>query len=119
MNGPAELNPMNIHEAIEVMKILDPYLAEMRDQPNARMVLLSLIRQARQNSPADTLRLIAYMHHIPIDKVAERLADADGRKLIRALGEGFAVNSIADLANAGKLLGLTETEWLPTKEADA
>lgn len=106
------LSPMNIYEAIEVIKILSQYSEEIiATEQESLKVTRSLVRQIKEKNPIDIFRLISLMHHLDIEKVADDLKEDDGTMTIVAMSQGFSVNGLPDLINAGAIFGLSNVRW--------
>ena len=105
------LEPMNLREAIEAMKIISRYIDVIRVEPNPRRLVARLLKKINEVRPTDSLALVALMHHCSIEDAAERLRVLGGRGLVKALVEGFVANAIPDLANAAAVVGIAEKGW--------
>ena len=105
------LEPMNLREAIEAMKIVNRYADEIKAETNPRRMVARLLKKINEVRPTDSLALVALMHHCSIEAAAEQLRVLGGRGLVKALVEGFVANAIPDLANAAAVLGIAEKGW--------
>jgi len=106
------LSPMTIYEAIEVVKILSHYSEEIvATEQEPLKITRSLVRQIKEKNPIDIFRLISLMHHRDIEDVAEDLREDDGIMTVTAISQGFQVNSLPDLINAGVMFGISNVRW--------
>lgn len=116
MNAP---EPMRLHEAVEVIKIMKPYVDDMVKQDTGAGLVSSLIEGfISDNTEENITRLIALMRASTYAKIEEKyLSNDEAAKLMLVeLIECFGVNPIPDLVNAGAALGLLERGW--TTEAE-
>ncbi len=113
MSENNELAPMNIYEAIEVMKILLPHRTSIVEETDKSVIkgILALLKGIRNSEPGALLRLIALNQHIKVEKAAELYGDWEGKEILGLLAEMFVVNPIPDLFDGALVLGLTTEGW--------
>gem|GEM_PF-5807993 len=107
------LKPMNIYQAVEVMKILTPHqepIAEAFKQ-SAVKGILALLEETRDGEPGALLRLIALMQDIHVEKAAELYGDWSGREIMALLADMFVTNPLPDLYDGAYVLGLISEGW--------
>jgi hypothetical protein len=105
----AEYTPMNINEAIEVMKIIAPYAGDMAEGESGKEVLDALISGfERDGTEENALRLLALMQHETLDEVVDQLQGASGAEYLSKLVNVFNINNVRDLIGAAGVLGLTQ-----------
>lgn len=103
-----EYAPMNINEAIEVMKIIAPYVDDMVEAKDGKGVLRALMNGFEKDDVQENaLRLLALMQHKTLNEVVDDLQDASGAEYLSELVTVFNVNNIQDLIGATRVLGLT------------
>jgi hypothetical protein len=104
---------MGIGRAIEVIKVLGPYVENLRKETEPLHMLQTLVADIQERNPADSMRLLALMFGVPIDSLMEKFGDPAkaGSLLLKALIQGFAANPLPDLVNAGTMFGLLEEGW--------
>lgn len=104
------MTPMNINEAVESMKILQPY-EDVLNRPGVEMVDIlkgfmdGLIEDGTQ---PQALRLVALMYHMDVEKVAEYLKAEPSFTLSILLANGFEMNSLTNLLGTAKMLKVGE-----------
>jgi hypothetical protein len=107
------MKPMSIGPAIEVIKILRPYideLAKAEDGPG----LISVLSKgfAKDNTEENIGRLLALMEGKHFDDISERFKkNPTGAQAFIDLANGFSVNPIPDLIDAGFALGILDRGW--------
>lgn len=103
---------MSIHEAIEVMKIIEPYVKDIKEYMLMNRAVKSLVSGFQKNGQNEnSFRLLALMYHKNLDEVIDYFKDgATGEDMFRLLSVGFSVNPLADLISSSALIGLTELE---------
>jgi hypothetical protein len=104
-----ELTPMNIYEAIEVMKILRHF--KPRIEAEAAKSLLDIIAiitsQAKEEDTGILLfRMVALMYHKDVNEVFAEMQDKSGIDFIAHLSQGLQVNNVEVLLDSAGLLGL-------------
>ena len=113
----ADIAPMTLREAIEVMKIVGPHAALLRNAPDNLVLIKRLWDTVSADSPVHLLRLLALMEHKEVEKIADEYEASrgpegvDAKGFILRLAEGFGRNPLNLLVNAAFQLGMTETGW--------
>jgi len=108
--GLKTLQPMNINEAIEAMKIIAPYASKLVEAENAIQLIRTLIDSFPLDERSQLLRLIALMHHEHLDTVVELLKDKSGMDFTLLLSAGINANNIFEMIENIYFLGLAKTE---------
>ena len=112
-DGPKLPKPMSIRSAIEAMKILQPYAKDIKGEADPMMVVGILIEKIQQRAPSDSVRLVSLMYGLTPMEVIDKVRNSEKRGVTfyKVLVEGFMVNPLPDLINAGHMIGLIEEEW--------
>lgn len=108
--GLKTLQPMNINEAIEAMKIIAPYASKLVEAENAIQLIRTLIDSFPLDERPQLLRLVALMHHEHLDTVVELLKDKSGMDFTLLLSAGINANNIFEMIENIYFLGLAELE---------
>jgi hypothetical protein len=105
--------PMNIREALVAMTILGPRSHTLIGPGTGTERLEALMKNFRDDSPRDALRLLSLMQHRDLDDVVRDLSEekADGATLIMRLAEGIKINVLPILIDAAYLFGYSEQRW--------
>lgn len=106
-----EIAPMNMHEAVEVMKIIGPHAHLYTDTDKPIKVLKKMLIAIRDDNPIQALRLVALMEHKPVEQIAEELKEADVDEFIMYLVDGLARNRMVNLLDAAFYLGIASSRW--------
>lgn len=115
------IQPMNINEAIEMMKIIGPHAVDISRaalNKNGAEAIRVLLEKTREESPINFLRMMALMTHEDIEKCAETLPKLSQQRLFFKIAELLNINPLADLVNGAYVLGLTERGWEDGKRTD-
>jgi hypothetical protein len=108
--------PMTVHRAIETIKILRPYLKDIKAQegPGAvrgiRIIKTIMEKMVATNSN-DLLRIVCLLEDKNPDEAFELVQGLAPMEFFSLLGEGFTVNPLADLVQFGQALGVLEEGW--------
>ena len=107
------MEPMKIGTAIEVIKILKPHVDELVDAKDGADLIAILSRGfAREKTDENIGRLLALMEGKKFEEISERIAEnPEVRIVFTNLADGFSVNPIPDLIDAGLALGLLDRGW--------
>jgi len=107
------MEPMGIGAAIEVIKILKPYVDELVEAEDGPAMINILSNGfARDKTDENIGRLLALMEGKKFDEVAERIAENPEVSIVfMNLVEAFSVNPIPDLIDAGLAMGLLDRGW--------
>ncbi len=107
------MEPMKIGAAIEVIKILKPYVDELVEAEDGPELIAILSRGfARDKTDENIGRLLALMEGKKFEEISERLAENPEVSIVfMNLAEAFAVNPIPDLIDAGLAMGLLDRGW--------
>lgn len=108
---PDEISPMNIREAIEVMKIIGPPAERFTGTEEPVKVLRGMFQGMVEDSPVQPLRLVALMEHKAVEDLADEMQEATGADLIERMMAGFARNDLISLVNAAFYLGIATKRW--------
>lgn len=106
-----DIAPMNMHEAVEVMKIIGPHAHLYTDTDKPIKVLKNLLAAFRDENPTQALRLVALMEHKPVEQIAEEFKDAPAEEFIMHLAEGLSRNRIVNLIDAAFYMGIASSRW--------
>lgn len=106
------LAPMNIYEAVEVMKLLAYYVPAI-EESNA-ISLLDIIgiitsKAKEWGTGISLFRMLALMYHKDIEELMEEFKGQSGAQVAAMLTIGFQVNDIHLLMNSAKALGIGQT----------
>ena len=101
---------MNIHEALEAMKIIAPYALNLVDAENALQLIRVLIDSFPLDERPQLLRLVSLMHHESLETMAELFSEKDGMDFTMLLTEGIHVNDVFEMIDNIYFLGLAEVE---------
>ncbi|NGX44864.1 MAG: hypothetical protein K940chlam2_00004 [Chlamydiae bacterium] len=107
------MEPMGIGAAIEVIKILKPYVDELVEAEDGP-ALISILSKgfARDKTDENIGRLLALMEGKSFKEISERLAENPEVSIVfMNLAEAFSVNPIPDLIDAGLAMGLLNRGW--------
>lgn len=107
----SEIAPMNIREAIEVIKIISPYAPEFTKTEKPIKIMRAIMEGILKDMPAQSLRLLSLMEHKSIDDLAVELNFARGSELIVRVSEGFGRNNLQALVDAAYYLRMSEARW--------
>ena len=112
------MEPMNINEAIEAMKIVVPYLPQMRSAKDGVGLVRGLLKAtADANEHENVGRLLALMEHKTLDEVSERMAGDEGKRMaLFDLVQCINANPIPDLVDGARILGLSAQGWTDDKQ---
>jgi len=101
-----ELTPMSLVEAVEVMFIARPYAEILSAKTDFVEILTNLITSILKHDPADAFRFLAYMLHVDADELIDK--NVGGDEVSIALASCFNTNSITDLLDVARLLGIID-----------
>jgi len=111
-----EPDPMNIHEAIEAMKIVRLFADDLIDgKPVDLMGAIQIIvdKGAEDNQLAiELLRLVALMFHKDVTVVSHEMERKTGMDFVVVLALGFTSNPVTELINFGWVIGINEKAWI-------
>ena len=102
------IQPLNIIEAIEVMKILAPIAQDIAEADNAARMMGIIYEHFEKTDPVQTLRLACLFFHESLDTLVEVLKDKSSEEFFYMMTEAFAANSLADLIESIFVLGFAE-----------
>lgn len=110
INAP---EPMNIYEAIEVIKILEPHVNDLIEVEDGIEIIGVLSSGFERDKTQENIgRLIALMTHRSYDEVtAEYRKTRSVENAFYDLVRCFSANPIPDLINAGYVIGLLDKGW--------
>ncbi len=113
MEETVQPEPMQIGPAIEAMKILRHYVADIREETDPMSFVRLLVAAIQERQPSDSIRLVSLMYGISPDEVMKKVEGAKNPAgaFYRILVEGFIANPIPDLVNAGHMIGIMEEGW--------
>jgi len=104
--------PMNINDAIEVMKIVAPHAQYLINHGDTGpSLILALIDVLESSKPTDSFKLISLMHNKSVDEVTKDMINFGGEGLVSALSSGFAANPLPDMINGAAVIGLCDQRW--------
>lgn len=107
----SDLAPMNIREAVEVMKIIGPHADEFAESTKPITIMRRMIDAVKSETPIQVMRLLALMEHKSIEDLSEEMQDSSGADLVERLIAGFMVNDLTNLVNAAFYLGIATKRW--------
>lgn len=102
------IEPLNIREAIEVMKILAPVAQDVMEAEKAVTMVRIIFEHFEETDPTQTLRLASLFYHEPVDTLAETLVDVSGEDFFGMMIDAFVENSLADLVETVFALGFAK-----------
>lgn len=107
------IKPMNIREAVEVMKILGPYAGEFTVFDDNIKIMKSMVKSIHEDAPINAGRLVALMEHRSVEEVAHDYENvqATASDLIVDIAKGFSRNGLRALIDAAFILGLAQSRW--------
>ena len=111
--------PMRLGAAVEAMKIIRPYVADIRGQTDPMELIRILLSRIQETQPSDSIRLVSLMYGISPEEVIDKVKDYKNRgsMFYKILVEGFTANPLPDLVNAGYMVGLIEEGWTDAQPA--
>lgn len=102
------IQPLNIIEAIEVMKILAPIAQDIAEADNAAKMMVIIYEYFEKTDPTQTLQLASLFFHESLETLVEVLGDKSSEEFFYMMVEAFAANSLADLVESIFVLGFAE-----------
>lgn len=106
-----DIAPMNIREAIELIKIVSPYAPDFTQTDKPIKIMRAIMEGIMRDMPTQSLRMISLMEHKPLDDVAAELSFVRGDALVERISEGFLRNHLRALIDAAYLLKMSEARW--------
>ena len=106
-----DILPMNMHEAVEVMKIIGTHAHLYTDTDKPIKVLKKMLTAIQADNPIQALRLIALMEHKTVEQIAEELKDSTAEEFIMYIADGLARNRLVNLIDAAFYLGIASSRW--------
>lgn len=111
---------MKLGAAIEAMKIIQPYVSDIRGETDPLELMRVLVNKIQERQPSDSVRLVSLMYGLSPVEVIDKVKNSENRGSIfyKILVEGFMANPLPDLVNAGHMIGLMEEEWIDASRTD-
>ena len=106
--GKGTIKPLNIREAIEVMKILAPIAQDISEADNAARMMGIIFDYFEETDPTQTLRLASLLFHESLETLVELLDGKPSEEFFFMMVEAFAENSLADLVESIFALGFAK-----------
>ena len=107
-----DIAPMNMREAVEVMKIIGPHAQQFTETTEPLKIMHSMIDEIKADTPIQVMRLLALMEHKSVEDLAEEMQESTGVDLLERLSAGFRRNDLVNLVNAAFYLGIASERWV-------